>query len=259
MTDAEKKRFSELCREENQVHEHVGDGIGTYREKRLHRILKRLLTEASHGETEVPIGKYVADVLGEGGIVEIQTGSLRPLLPKLNDYLQATEHRITVVHPIIAEKQLIRSDRETGEILSSRRSSRRGRAEDILPELYWLSELLPCERICIWVLLIRAEEVRFSERRYRCREGAYDAELYPLECVGEVVLRDLADYAVFLPRGCESFDAAEYGRWSKLKNRKLYSALNALVSMGLLERISDGRKYRYVITQKEKEKRRCCI
>ncbi len=232
----------------------MGDGIGTYREKRLHRILKRLLTEDGHGAAEVAIGRYVADVLGEEGIIEIQTGDFRPLLPKLRYYLEKTDHRIRVIHPIIAEKQLIRSDRETGEVLSSRRSNRHGRAEDVLPELYRLSELLPNERISVCVLLIRAEEVRFSERRYRCREGAYDAELYPLECVGEIVLQELTDYAAFLPPSRESFDAAEYGTWSKLKKRKLYSALNALVSMGLLERISEGRKYRYVV-KKEKDTR----
>ena len=246
MTDLE--RFAALCEEEASIVERGnGEGIGTYGEKRLHRILKRFVCDDVHA-WEVPVvGRYVADVLTEGQITEIQTGSFRPLTSKLRAYLERTDYGVTVVHPILAEKTIYRMDRESGELHYKKRSPKRGRAEDILPQLYWLGELLPDPRLTVKVLLIRADEHRFSERmRYR-KEGAYESELYPRELLECVTLQGLSDYEAFLPPD-SSFTAAEYGKFSKLRGRNVYSALNFFCAVGLLRREKEGNHYRYFRT-----------
>ncbi len=239
-------RFAAICEEEGKRLEGETGGIGTYREKRLHRILKRFASDDENTH-EIPVGKYVADVRNTEGITEIQTKSLRLLLPKLRYYLEETDLPVTVIHPILAEKTLIRMDRETGEVLYRKRSPKKGRAEDLLPELYGLSELLPNPRIRVRVLLIQAEEFRFSERvRYR-REGAYDSELFPRALMGEADFCDRASFRRFLPTEGDSFFADEYGAFVKLKKRKLYSALNFLCAIGLLRREKEGKRYRYFV------------
>lgn len=246
MMESEALRFARLCEEEASRIEGESGGIGTYREKRLHRILKRFVSEdeATH---EIPVGKYVADVCTADGITEIQTKGLYLLLPKLRYYLEQTDLPITVLHPIVAEKILIRMDRETGEVLYRKRSPKKGRLEDILPELYALGPLLPNDRIRIRVLLLRTDEFRFSERmRYR-REGAYDADLFPRACLEEMDLLQREDYLRFLPTDRTVFSAAEYSAWIKLKKRKLYSALNFLCAIGLLRREKEGKCYRYEV------------
>lgn len=248
MTDFE--RFEALCKEEAQVAERGnGEAIGTYGEKRLHRVLKRFVCEKID-EHEVRVGKYVADVLSERGITEIQTRSFRPLVPKIRYYLENTDYAITVLCPVIAEKTIFRMDRESGEVLSIKRSPKHGRVIDVLPELYWLGELLENDRLTVEVALIVAEEHRYSERRYHNREGAYESEFYPRALRDCVLLRTREDFYAFLPEGVGSFTAAEYGVYSKLKQRKLYSALNFLCAIGVLERERENRKYRYFIKEK---------
>lgn len=240
-----RERFAVLCeREAERADATAGDRFELYAEKRLHRILKDFISEED-GTQEVSVGKYTADVLVGNEIFEIQTKSLRPLLPKLSYYLEHTDYRLTVVHPILAEKTLIRADRDTGEVLSCKKSPKKGRAADGLSELYWLSSLLPNERLAVKLLLLRADEVRYSERvRYR-RTGAYDSELFPRELLSEVVLQSREDYRIFLPEERSDFTAAEYAKFSKLRGRKLYSALNTLCAVGVLRKEQEGKKYRY--------------
>ncbi len=223
--------------------ESEAQGIGTYMEKRLHRILKRYFSEPD-GKTEVAVGSYIADVKIGNRIVEIQTGSFRPLASKLRYYLEQTEYDITVVYPILADRMLVRMDRDTGEVLRRRRSSRQGKTIDLLAELYWIRNLIPNRRLTVTVLSIKAEEYRYSERmRYR-REGAYDAELFPREVLREERFGELGDYLIFVP-SAESFSAAEYVSWSKLRSRQANFALQAMCGIGLLEREKSGRKYIY--------------
>ena len=244
----EFERFAALCEEEAAVVEMGnGEAIGTYGEKRLHRICKRFVC-ADPTCHEVKVGRYVADVLTEEGITEIQTGSFRPLPPKLRYYLNETDYAVTVLCPLIAEKSIIRVERESGEVLSAKRSLKHGRVMDVLPQLYWLGELMGHERLTVEVALIVAEEHRYSERRYYNREGAYDCQLYPRALRDLVLLRSREDFVAFLPEGVEAFTAAEYEKYSKLKNRNLYSALNFLCAVGLLRREKEGRHYRYYRT-----------
>ena len=245
MTDFE--RFEALCQEEAQVVEQGnGEAIGTYGEKRLHRILKRFVCADIHTH-EVRVGRYVADVLQGNRITEIQTRSFRPLAPKLRYYLEQTDYAVTVLCPIITQKTIFRMDRESGELLSRKVSPKHGRVIDVLPELFWLGEFLENDRLQVEVVLIVAEEHRFSERRYYNREGAFESELYPQEMIDCVLLSQAEDFRAFLPDGIDSFTAAEYGKYSKLKNRKLYSALNFLCAIGLLRREKEGNHYRYFI------------
>ncbi len=246
MTDFE--RFEALCEEEAAIVERGnGEAIGTYGEKRLHRILKRFVCANVHSH-EIRVGKYVADVLREEGITEIQTGSFRPLTAKLRYYLEHTDYAVTVLYPVIAEKTIFRVERESGEILRVKRSPKHGRVIDVLPELFWLGELMENDRLTVAVVLIVADEYRYSERRYYNREGAFESELYPRALRDCVLLRTREDLFAFLPEGTESFTAVEYGKYSKLRGRDLYSALNFFRAIGLLRREKEGNHYRYFRT-----------
>ncbi len=241
MTDRE--RFAEICEREAEVSFTEGVGIGTYAEKRLHRVLKRYVCD-EESRFEVPVGRYVADVLTEEGIFEIQTGSFRPMIPKLSYYLQETDLPIHLIHPLFETKTVIRMDRRTGEVLRRRKTHVGGRSIDALSDLFYVGEFLTDPRVTVTLLRIEADEFRYSERvRYR-REGAYDADLFPRALVETVLFRTPEDYRRFLPEKTE-FTAAEYGALAKLKGRRLYSCLNLFCKLGLLEKTAEGRKYLY--------------
>lgn len=236
------ERFAALCEAERGAIV-PGNSIGTYGEKRLHRVLKYFVCEDPKCH-EISVGKYVADVREGNSLTEIQTGSFRPLLPKLRYYLSQTECQVTVLYPVIAEKMLIRVERESGEFLRKRRSSRHGRIEDLLPQLYWISEVLASPRLTIRVLLLTAEEFRYSERmRYR-REGAYESDLFPGKYLGEQIFCGLDSYRVFLPEQTEFF-AEDFRKQHNIKARAANAALQTFCTLGLLERQMVGRKYQY--------------
>lgn len=250
MTEREIELFSELCRTDLALHGTDGDSIGTYNEKRLHRILKRLITDDADCY-EVRVGKYVADVICGSDIFEIQTGNFRTLADKVKFYLENTDYTVTVIHPIISEKRLIRADKETGEVIRSSRSPKRGRPSDALAQLYFLCDLVPNERLCVRILHVTAEEYRFSEaQRYR-KKGRYDNDLRPTAIVGETVLRTLDDIRALIPEelfGGE-FTAADFERATGLRARNRYYALAALCDMGLLQKRIEGKKIFYRVSE----------
>ncbi len=245
----EAERFEAICRAEAERAERLrAEGINTYGEKRLHRILKQAMG-GEEGEFEAPVGRYLADVRVGQTLYEIQTGSLRPLVHKLRAYLEQTSYHIVVVVPLFASKQVIRMEQDSGEVLRRRRVYRGGRAMDGLPKLYPIAPLLREPRLHVLLCRIHAEEHRYSERiRYR-KAGAYDRELFPRSLEEMISLEGPSDFTMFLPTEPDRFTAAQYGAWSKLKNRDLYSALNTLCALGLLERETVGNRYEYQRTQ----------
>ena len=114
----DKERFYNALRTVT-TGEHIRAGIGTYGEKTVHAVLKNYF-EPYPDSHERKIGGYVADIVGEDGIIEIQTGSFERLRKKLEAFLAV--RRVTVVYPIPRKKWLIRIDPKTGEQGKKRKS-----------------------------------------------------------------------------------------------------------------------------------------
>ena len=75
-----------------------GQGIGTLAEKALHAALKAYY-EPDAESREIALGGFVADIVGEEGIIEIQTRGFDRLCGKLEVFLEAA--RVTVVLSLI--------------------------------------------------------------------------------------------------------------------------------------------------------------
>ncbi len=251
MTDDFRERFEELCRELLRGTDanggSSGEGIGTYNEKNLHRLLKKSLCDRDE-ECEVWVGAYVADILTEGHIIEIQTGSFYPLAPKLRYYLEETGYRVTVVHPLIVEKLLVRIDRETGEVLRRKKSPKRESLVGVLPQLYYLRQMFPAPGLELVLPEVYGEEYRYSERmRYR-RAGTYDAEFFPTGIRKITTLSTLEDVKAILPQELRTggtFDRACFSSVTGLHGREMGSALMGLCALGILESSRTGKKYEY--------------
>ena len=126
-------------------------GIGTLSEKALHAALKSYY-EPDFESREVKVGGFVADIVGENGIVEIQTRGFDRLRRKLDAFLEAA--RVTVVYPVVPKRGLCWVDPETGEIFEKRKSPKKGATYDVFPELYKIKNQLmhPNFRLCIPLL-----------------------------------------------------------------------------------------------------------
>lgn len=262
---ARQARFAALCERERLSDRPAagvtaGEGIGTYKEKRLHALLKNFympqgarqevrlsddmlrscyadLTDAA---TRRARDRYVADILtDEGEIIEIQTGGFYPLVKKLHFYLCATDLDVTVVHPIPAAKYLRWMDPETGEISAAHKSPKKGSAKDIARELYWLSPYLAEPRFQLVLALVDVEELRLQNGWGNGgKRGSERYDRFPLALQKEIVFECPEDYAtVFLPPPEElpaPFTAAEYAKATGIRGRAAYSLLHILTDLHFL-------------------------
>ena len=237
MTDFEQARFNRLCREILVQGYTSGEaGIGTLAEKRLHAVIKRYLCEDEDcHEVGVLNTRYVSDVRIGNEIFEVQTGSFFPMKRKIAYYLEKTDCTVTVVHPIPAVKWVSWIDPETHEIASRSRSPKRGRAEDLLPELYHLLPHLGDPRLRFRVLLMEAEDFRLLNGWSRDRKrGSVRYERIPLSLLGDVELLSPSDFRVFIPDALpQHFTVKDFSTLTKIRGRDAYSAVRALAALGL--------------------------
>jgi hypothetical protein len=135
----------------------VVSAIGVMREGPLHAAVKALLVGPGD-RLEVPVDRFVIDLVrADGELVEVQTGGFGPLARKLDALLDG--HRFRIVHPVAAERRIVRID-EHGEVLSVRRSPRRASVVDVLDKLVAFPSLLSHPNLTIEVLLLREDHIR---------------------------------------------------------------------------------------------------
>lgn len=211
--------------------------IGTLREGPLHAALKRYLARPGD-RFEVPVEGFVADIVRGELVIEVQTRNFSPLKRKLPQLL--AHRRLRLVHPIPLEKWIVRASAE-GEVLSRRKSPRRGCLEHLFLELVSVPELAAHPNFTLEAVLIREEELRVTDpqprRRRRWRKDWRSVERRLLEVVDFEVFEIPADYArrflpADLPRPFTSRDLADaLGQPAYLGQKMTY----CLSRMGVLE------------------------
>ena len=267
LTFEEKLNFELLCRE-IAAGELNGEGIGTFSEKRMHKTLKKYVCpdESCHeirikpdgsavsfapGEpkrAESGKGGYIADVYSEGKILEIQTGSFYPMKSKIRFYLESTDFEVTVVHPLIAEKWSVWIDPETGDVTPRRRSPKKERLTDLLPELFWLSEFLENDKLFFRIPMLEAEEYRLLDGWSRDKKrGSARYERIPIGLVDEFVFRaDEIVYSIVSDILPDEFGMTELSKLLRLKGRRLSASVKLMTLAGVIERgEKKGRSYVY--------------
>lgn len=237
-SEIDKERFRAAC-EQFAAAERMRDSIGTLGEKSLHAVLKWYY-ETDGDRHEVPVGSYVADIVGEHGIIEIQTRNFVKLKPKLSELLTAAN--VTVVYPVISQKNIINISAETGEVLSSRRSPKHGSLYTSIHELYAIRELLADPRLTVKLPLLAADEVRVfgvrtkRRKKQHTRSGEYISDIMPHDILDEITLAAPQDYKVFLPPSDslpEPFDSAEFAAAAHIDRTAAQRILNILTNLGL--------------------------
>ena len=138
LTNEDREEFHKSCKEVLEK-ERVRLGIGTLSEKTVHAVLKKYLVPNENCH-EIKCGRYVADILIDGEIMEIQTANFNRLRDKLKEFLKDKE--VTIVYPIPHIKWLIWIDEKTGEVSEKRRSPKKGSYYEVFHELYKIKMFL---------------------------------------------------------------------------------------------------------------------
>lgn len=221
-------------------------GVGTLNEKSLHAQLKAWYAEP--GDLfEVPLGRFVIDMVRGDRLIEIQTRNFGAMRAKL-DRLTA-DHQVTVVYPIAVTKWLNKLDDSHG---NRRRSPKRGHIFDIFAEVVYLPHLIGRPNLTIEVVLIEEEEDRvFDESRARRRRrGWVTQERRLVDVLGTHRFESVADFVDLLPAMPEEFTTTTIAEGAAVSKRSAQRAAYCLRKMGAIDMTGkDGNSVVYRLTE----------
>jgi hypothetical protein len=214
--------------------------IGTLNEGALHAELKEWYRRP-RDRAEAEVDGYVVDLVRAGLLIEIQTGGFAPLRRKLDVLLQ--RYRVRLVAPVALSRRIVRVS-DDGVVLSSRRSPKAGRVEDVFARLVSFPELLAHDRFELEVVLTHQDEVRLHRpgRAYR-RRGWVVAGRALASVERSLTLGSPADAAALLPGGLpEPFDTSDLAAAAGIDRRLAQQMTYCLRRAGALE--PDGKRGR---------------
>lgn len=239
----DKLRFKQAC--DNIINkQRKQNGIGTLGEKTLHAVLKCYF-EPHEDNQEISLGGYVADIAGENGVIEIQTRNFNALRKKLELFLEFCD--VTVVFPIPQIKYLSWLDEQTGEIVSRRKSPKKGSIYDSLKELYKIKYTLDNPRMNFCAVMLELEEIRslngWSKDK---KKGSTRYDRIPIDIIDEIWLRCPDDYRILIPKELPSeFTSADFAKCAKIRRNIAQLAVNILNYLGIIEKT--GKKGRMIL------------
>lgn len=241
----DKERFMSACCE-IIGRDRAVNGIGTLGEKTLHAVLK-LYFEPHRENHEIKVGSYIADIVGENGVIEIQTRQFNRLLSKLECFLEYCD--VTVVYPVVRTKYLSWIDMETGDVSPKRKSPKRGTIYDVIPELYKIKYTLDNPRMNLCICIMDAEETRYLNGWSKDgKRGSSRCDRIPTELIDEVHFNAPCDYCRFIPSGLpEQFTSADFASAAHIPQKTAGTALNILSYLGLVTKCGKrGRSILYM-------------
>jgi hypothetical protein len=185
----------------------TSSGIGTLRESHLHASLKQWYAEPDD-RFEVPIGRFVVDIVRGEQLIEIQTRGFSSMKSKLDALLD--EHPVRIVHPIAQRKWIVRGPHD-GKPSSRRKSPKAGTPHDVFGELVSFPWLVDHPNLSLEILMTEQEELRkFDGNANWRRKGWAVVERRLLEVSERIVIERTADLALMVPEGLpEPFTTAD--------------------------------------------------
>lgn len=181
--------------------------IGSLNEKPLHAGLKEWYRQ--EGDlVEAPLDGFVIDLIRNGLLIEIQTRGFSAMRRKFDRLLDSNS--ILLVHPIAAEKWILKLDEDGGEV-SRKRSPKHGIAADVCQELVSFPSLLSHPNFTLEIALVAEEEVRRPDAKNGWRRGGFVIEERRLvDVLDTIVLAAPEDLLDLLPGGLpEVFSTAD--------------------------------------------------
>jgi hypothetical protein len=146
---------------------------------------------------EAKIDGSIVDIVRENILIEIQTRNFSAIKKKLTKLLE--NHQVRLVYPIPQLRWLVHIA-ESGEIIGTRKSPRKGRPVDLFYELVNVSNLITHKNFSLEVLMIEEEEVRCNDGKGSWkRRGVSIRDRRLINVCRKILFRNEKDYLNFLP------------------------------------------------------------
>lgn len=246
LNESDKIAFASIVRE-FAADGHSRFGIGTYKEKTLHYVLKKFF-EQDISYHEVKCCGFVADVMKDGNITEIQTASLSGMRDKLAAYAESSQVKsFRIVFPIAACRRIFWIDPANGEI-SGGRKARSATKYSFLSELIYISEFLKCGKLILTIAEVALDEYRCLNGWSRDRKkGAEKLDRVPVDILSVTDYAGPIDLSDFVPESLpDRFTRNDFSKAASLKGRRLWAALKVLEENGVIAKTeSEGRAHIY--------------
>lgn len=170
-------------------------GIGTLNEKTIHAALKNYCSEDY--DQEAKIGGFYADIVGENGIIEIQTANWGKLNKKLDVMLDACH--VTVVYPFEKRVKTSSASDVTGEIIKEGVWRNFRDLSELFLELYRIKSFLTNPNLTVCIAELEIERVNYVNEKTgkRRKKGSYAKT--PKALLREIYLEKPEDYLELLP------------------------------------------------------------
>jgi len=205
--------------------------IGTLNEGALHAQLKEWY-RGPGDLLEQKVAGYVVDLVRDDLLVEFQTGGFAPLRRKLAALLEL--RRVRLVAPVAVSKRIVRLS-EDGEILSARRSPKRGCLHDVFDRLVSIPALLNHPSFELEVLLTHEEELRMLRPGRAYRRHGWVVQGRSLVAVEQsLLIAGPPDAAALLPELAVTFDTAELAAAGHIDRRLAQRMAYCLRALGVI-------------------------
>ncbi len=240
----DKLAFAEAC-ERVIARERKSNGIGTLGEKTLHAVLKEYYEPYADNQ-EIKVGDFVADIVGENGIIEIQTANFRNLVRKLDVFLEYCD--VTVVYPMAAVKHLVWLDRETGEIIDKRKSPKKMTICDSAFELYSIRYAFDNPRFHLKLCMLEIEEIRtVGKIKSKRGIGSSRVDRIPMALLDEISFDCVEDYKQFIPDGLEDeFTCKEFAKKASTDTDSARIIINFLIYLEHVRLVGKGKNGAFI-------------
>lgn len=221
----------------------INTSIGIQKEHELHKVIKYMIDPTGNNH-EIRVGNKIADIYIDGQIYEVQTKAFNKLRDKLDVFLK--KYQVTICYPLIRVKK-INLINDVGEIISTRKSPKKGKTIDALFELYRIKKYLDNKNLRIMVMLIDIEEYQqVVNKSYKNRRGRLKTNQIPTMLNEVIYLNNKDDYQKILPELPDNFSASEFAKELKVSTRKISYIIQVLKYLNVIEVIKkDGKKHIY--------------
>ncbi len=244
--NADLLRFDNACRRITSGGRLI-KGIGTKNESSVHAVLKNYFEPYCESQ-EQQIGGFVADIVGEDGIIEIQTGQFSHLKDKLEAFLPVS--RVTVVYPVYVKKVIVTLN-EDGDPVRRRTSPLKETPYEIFRELFPIAKFLTDDNLSFVIMGLECDELRIDpefigkRKNRRNRLSVYDR--MPTALISELHISTLRDWEKLIPCIFEKdFSTARLAECAGISRQTASMALSALYRGRVIDRTGkSGNAYLY--------------
>lgn len=213
--------------------EHERYNIGTYKEKKMHIMLKKYF-EPDPQYHEIPTNGFIADIRRDGTITEIETSGFSGLKPKLEAYLG--EFRVNLVYPMAAKRYISWIDPETHEISQRRQSPKKANAYDVLFEMVRILPYVKNENLTVLAPLLEVDEYRMLDGWSRDRKkGSHRYERVPTDIYDILEFRTDDDFRRCIPENCtDDFTVGEFAKAAKIQTSDARAVMKVMEERGVV-------------------------